>query len=125
MRPPCSIPLAPCRSDAFYEALIDMHRDLGNDESQLVKREADLAAVEPDRDMNVLRKKRCRWRAAVSRPRCAHEIVIKRTSHEPESPGAFTSHTDTSRHYQSGFAADFATEALPARCRLAAIRRSA
>jgi homogentisate 1,2-dioxygenase len=32
---------------------------------------------------------------------------------KPESPGAFTSHTDTSRHYQSGFAADFATEALP------------
>src|ERR1700712_3635051 len=30
-----------------------------------------------------------------------------------ESPGAFTSHTDTNRHYQSGFAADFATEALP------------
>ena len=31
--------------------------------------------------------------------------------HEPS--GAFTSHTDASRHYQSGFAADFATEALP------------
>src|SRR5471030_3180712 len=66
--------------------------------------------------------KRCRWREAALRPplqppfkvqTTAYEIVEKDKPMKPESPGAFTSHTETSRHYQSGFAADFASEALP------------
>jgi Protein of unknown function (DUF2783) len=40
--------------DAFYEALIDMHRDLGNDESQLVNAKLILLLSNQIGDMNVL-----------------------------------------------------------------------
>ena len=42
--------------DAFYEALIDMHRDLGNDESQLVNAKLILLLSNQIGDMNVLRE---------------------------------------------------------------------
>ncbi|WP_035566490.1 DUF2783 domain-containing protein [Caballeronia sordidicola] len=42
--------------DAFYEALIDMHRDLGNDESQLVNAKLILLLSNQIGDMDVLRE---------------------------------------------------------------------
>ncbi|WP_438395594.1 DUF2783 domain-containing protein [Caballeronia sp. DA-9] len=42
--------------DAFYEALIDMHRDLGDDESQLVNAKLILLLANHIGDMNVLRE---------------------------------------------------------------------
>jgi len=42
--------------DAFYEALIDMHRDLGNDDSQLVNAKLILLLSNQIGDMTVLRE---------------------------------------------------------------------
>ena len=42
--------------DAFYEALIDMHRDLGNDESQLVNAKLILLLSNQIGDLDVLRE---------------------------------------------------------------------
>jgi hypothetical protein len=42
--------------DAFYEALIEMHRDLGNDESQLVNAKLILLLSNQIGDMDLLRE---------------------------------------------------------------------
>ncbi len=42
--------------DAFYEALIEMHRDLGNSESQLVNAKLILLLSNQIGDMDVLRE---------------------------------------------------------------------
>jgi hypothetical protein len=42
--------------DAFYEALIEMHRDLGKDESQLVNAKLILLLSNQIGDMDVLRE---------------------------------------------------------------------
>jgi hypothetical protein len=42
--------------DAFYEALIEMHRDLSNDESQLVNAKLILLLSNQIGDMDVLRE---------------------------------------------------------------------
>ena len=52
--------------DAFYEALIDMHRDLGNDESQLVNAKLILLLSNQIGDMDVLREAMSMARSGVA-----------------------------------------------------------
>jgi hypothetical protein len=67
--------------DAFYEALIDMHRDLGSHESQLVNAKLILLLSNQIGDMDVLREAMSMARRGVetaSNPRPpAYEIVEK------------------------------------------------
>ena len=52
--------------DAFYEALIDMHRDLSNDESQLVNAKLILLLSNQIGDMDVLREAMSMARSGVT-----------------------------------------------------------
>ena len=52
--------------DAFYEALIDMHRDLSNDESQLVNAKLILLLSNQIGDMDVLREAMSMARSGVA-----------------------------------------------------------
>jgi hypothetical protein len=52
--------------DAFYEALVDMHRDLGNDESQLVNAKLILLLSNQIGDMDVLREAMSMARSGVA-----------------------------------------------------------
>jgi hypothetical protein len=52
--------------DAFYEALIDLHRDLGNDESQLVNAKLILLLSNQIGDMDVLREAMSMARSGVA-----------------------------------------------------------
>jgi hypothetical protein len=52
--------------DAFYEALIDMHRDLDNDESQLVNAKLILLLSNQIGDMDVLREAMSMARSGVA-----------------------------------------------------------
>jgi hypothetical protein len=63
--------------DAFYEALIDMHRDLGNDESQLVNAKLILLLSNQIGDMNVLREAMSLARSGVATTAAGAELVEK------------------------------------------------
>ena len=53
------------RPDEFYEALIDMHRDLSKDQSDLVNAKLILLLANHIGDMDVLRESMARARAGV------------------------------------------------------------
>ncbi|MDN7176757.1 DUF2783 domain-containing protein [Caballeronia sp. SEWSISQ10-4 2] len=63
--------------DAFYEALIDMHRDLGNAESQLVNAKLILLLSNQIGDMNVLREAMSLARSGVATTAGDAETVEK------------------------------------------------
>jgi hypothetical protein len=66
--------------DAFYEALIDMHRDLGNNESQLVNAKLILLLSNQIGDMEVLREAMRMARSDVAAPEVAAPDVAAPTA---------------------------------------------